>query len=68
MNWTLARAIVYLATLAASGLAIYGLATFDAATGDFDLAPFNLYTAIGAGSGLVSSTLATVAVWRKWGK
>lgn len=43
MNWNLARGLVYLACLAASGLAMAGLADFDLATGSFDLRPFNLY-------------------------
>ncbi|MCT9000533.1 hypothetical protein [Chelativorans intermedius] len=34
MNWNLARGLVYLACLAASGLAMAGLADFDLATGD----------------------------------
>lgn len=68
MNWTALRALTYLAGLAASALALYGMATFDAASGDFDLHPFNLYSALGAASGLVSSALAATAVWRGWGK
>jgi hypothetical protein len=68
MNWTLTRAIVYLAALVASGLALAGMADFDPATGTFDLAPFNLYAAAGAIAGAVSSALAFVAVVFKWGR
>ena len=42
MNWNLARGLVYLACLAASGLAMAGLADFDLATGTLDIRPFNL--------------------------
>ncbi len=67
MNWTLIRLLTYLAGLGASGLALYGLADFDPASGVFDLHSFNLYELIGAGSGVVTSALAALAVWRKWG-
>ena len=68
MNWTATRAVIYLAALVASGLALAGLADFDPATGAFDLAPFNLYAAVGALAGAVSSALAFVAVLFKWGR
>ena len=68
MTWTLARGLVYLACLAASGLALAGLAEFDLATGTLDILPFNLYALTGAAGGVVSSTLATVALWRGWGR
>ena len=51
MNWTLARGLVYLACLAASGLALAGLADFDLATGTLDIRPFNIYALTGATGG-----------------
>ncbi len=68
MSWNLARGLVYLACLAASGLAMAGLAEFDLATGTFDLKPFNLYALAGAGGGVVSSALASLALLRGWGR
>ena len=68
MNWNLTRGLVYLACLAASGLAMAGLADFDLATGTLDIRPFNLYTLTGAGGGMVSSLLASVALLRGWGR
>lgn len=67
MNWTIVRLLTYLAGLVASGLALYGLADFDPATGVFDLHSFNLYELLGAASGVITSALASLAVWRKWG-
>ena len=68
MNWNLARGLVYLACLAASGLALAGLADFDLVTGSFDLRPFNLYALTGTAGGVISSALASVALWRGWGR
>lgn len=68
MNWTLARGLVYLACLAASGLAMAGLAEFDLATGTLDIRPFNLYAVTGAAGGVVSSALASLALMRGWGR
>lgn len=68
MNWNLARGLVYLACLAASGLTIAGLADFDLTTGTLDIRPFNLYALTGAGGGVVSSMLASVALLRGWGR
>ncbi|MCV2872812.1 hypothetical protein OEZ71_10955 [Defluviimonas sp. WL0050] len=45
-----------------------GLADFDLATGTFDLRPFNLYALTGAGGGVVSSALASLALLRGWGR
>ena len=59
MNWNLARGLVYLACLAASGLAMAGLADFDLVTGSFDLRPFNLYALTGTAGGVASSALAS---------
>ena len=68
MNWNLARGLVYLACLAASGLAMAGLAEFDLATGTLDIRPFNLYALIGTGGGVLSSALASLALLRGWGR
>ena len=68
MNWNLARGLIYLACLAASGLAMAGLADFDLATGTFDLRPFNIYALTGAGGGVISSALASLALLRGWGR
>lgn len=68
MNWNIARGLVYLACLAASGLAMAGLAEFDLVTGTLDIRPFNLYALTGASGGVVSSLLASVALLRGWGR
>ena len=68
MNWTIARGLIYIACLIASGLAMAGLADFDLTTGTFDLRPFNLYALTGATGGVVSSALASFALWRGWGR
>lgn len=73
MNWNLARLLVYLACLGASVLAMAGFADFDPATGEFILKPINLYApgaalAAGALPGIVSSGLAAIALWRRWGQ
>jgi cell division protein FtsX len=47
---------------------VAGLADFDLATGTFDLRPFNLYALTGAAGGVVSSALASIALWRGWGR
>jgi len=68
MNWNLARGLIYLACLGASGLAMAGLADFDLVTSSFDLRPFNLYALTGTAGGVISSALASVALWRGWGR
>lgn len=68
MNWNLARGFVYLACLAASALAFAGLADFDSTSGTLDIRPFNLYALTGATGGTVSSLLASLALWRGWGR
>lgn len=68
MNWTAIRLLTYLSGLAASGLALYGLADFDPATGMLDLHPIDLYGFIGAAGGVLSSGLASLAVWWGWGR
>lgn len=62
------RLATYLACLGASALALSGYADFDSATGTFDLHPIDLYGAIGATGGVVSSALASLALWRGWGR
>ena len=44
------------------------MADFDLATGTLDIRPFNLYALVGAGGGVVSSALASVALLRGWGR
>lgn len=68
MTWNLARGLVYLACLAASGLTLAGLADFDTGSGTLDIHPFNLYALTGATGGVVSSALASIALWRGWGR
>lgn len=68
MTWTLTRGLVYLACLAASVLALAGLADFDSTSGTLDIHPFNLYALTGTSGGIVASTLATLALWRGWGR
>lgn len=68
MNWNLARGLVYLACLVASGLAMAGMADFDPGTGAFDLHPFNVYAAAAGISGVVASALASLALIRGWGR
>ena len=68
MNRTVIRLLTYLSGLAASGLALYGLADFDPATGMLDLHPIDLYGFIGAAGGVLSSGLASLAVWKGWGR
>ena len=68
MNWNITRLLIYVASFVASGMALAGMAEFDAASGAFDLAPFNLYAAVGAAGGVVSSGLAALALWRGWGR
>ena len=65
--WTI-RLAIYLVGFAASGLALAGYADFDSATGTFDLHPIDLYGLVGAAGGVVSSALASLALWRGWGK
>lgn len=65
--WTI-RLATYIACLGASGLALSGLADFDAATGTFDLHPIDLYGAIGAAGGVISSALASLALIKGWGR
>jgi hypothetical protein len=66
-GWSAGRLAIYLATLGASLLAMSGLATFDVTTGDLDIHPFNVYAAMGAAGGAVSSGLAAIALLRGWG-
>lgn len=68
MDWNITRLLIYVASFVASGMALAGMAEFDAASGAFDLAPFNLYAAVGAVGGVVSSGLAALALWRGWGR
>lgn len=68
MNWNLVRGLTYAAAFVASVLAMIGVADFNPATGDLTIHPFNLYAAVGALAGLVSSALAGLALFRGWGR
>jgi hypothetical protein len=57
-----------IAGVAGLALAAMGHAEFDHATGVIDLAPFNLYTLIGAIPAALSPVVAAVAVVKGWGK
>lgn len=67
-KWSMSRLAFYAVTFLASAAALSGLATFDQATGNFDLAPFNLYAAMAAASGVGASGMAFLALLRGWGK
>ena len=64
----LATYITGAAGFAGMALAAMGHATFDQATGVIDLAPFNLYTLIGAIPAALSPVVAAGAVVKGWGK
>lgn len=71
MNWDKARLAVYIGGLLASlgfVLSALGYATYNAQTGDIDILPFNIYWLAGIIAGPVSSGLAALAIWLKWGK
>jgi hypothetical protein len=61
----------------AAALSVRGLATalvvlrgalIRTGIGTFDLRPFNLDALSGAAGGVVSSALASIALWRGWGR
>ena len=66
--WTGSRFLIYLAGLAAGGLALSGYATFDAQTWMLDIAPFNLREFILTSVTTAGNGLAALALWRKWGR
>lgn len=68
MNWNIIRGLTYVATFIASILAMLGVADFNPATGHLAIHPFNLYAAVGALAGLISSALASIALFRGWGR
>lgn len=68
MNWTIVRGLTYVAGLIASALAFFGFVDFNPATGHLVIHPFNLYGAIAAVAGAVSSALAYIALLRGWGR
>ncbi len=68
MNWNFIRGLTYVATFIASILAMIGVADFNPATGQLAIHPFNLYAAMGALAGLISSALASIALLRGWGR
>lgn len=68
MNWNLVRGLTYVAMLVASLLSFFGLAEFDASTGILDIHEFNAYAAAAALAGVISSGLASIALFRGWGR
>lgn len=69
--WTKARLTIYLTTAfagVASLLALVGAASFDRATWVLDINPVDVRWLAGFIAGPMASTVATVAVWFKWGK
>lgn len=68
MNWNFVRGLTYVAAFLASALALLGVADFNPATGALTIHPFNLYAAVGALAGVVSSALASLALIRGWGR
>ena len=57
------RIVSYMLFGAALGLSVTGLATFDPATGDFDMLPFNVYSAGAA----IAALLGPFAIFKRWG-
>lgn len=57
------RIVAYMMFGAALLLSVSGLASFDTATGDFDLLPFNIYSAAGA----LGAIIAPFAIFKRWG-
>lgn len=68
MNWSKTRLLTYLLCLVATALSAAGVADFNPLTGDFILQPINLYEVAGPLAGIISSALASVALWKGWGK
>ena len=68
MNWASGRLVIYLAGLAAGGMALAGYADFDSATWVLDIRPFNLREFILTGATTAGNVLASLAVWRGWGR
>ena len=67
MTWTFSRLALYLAGIAAGGLALAGYADFDSATWTLDIKPFNLREFLLTGATTGGNALAALAVWRGWG-
>lgn len=65
--WT-GRLLIYLAGLAAGGLALSGYADFDTATWVLDIHPFNLREFLLTGTATIGNGLAALAVWKGWGR
>ena len=70
MNMTKTRGAGYLIAAAIGmGVVAMNFGTFDAATGMVDLAPINLYVAVGGVWAILGApVMALVAVIRGWGK
>ena len=65
MIW-LGRFGIYIAGLAAGGMALAGYADFDAQTWVLDIAPFNLREFILTGVAMIGNGLAAIALARGW--
>ena len=68
MNWTASRLVLYLAGLGAGALALAGYADFDSATWTLDIHPFNLREFLLTGATTAGNIVASLAVWRGWGR
>lgn len=68
MTWTASRLVLYLAGLGAGALALAGYADFDSATWTLDIRPFNLREFLLTGVTTAGNIMASLAVWRGWGK
>lgn len=66
-GWSATRLVIYVASCGAAVLAFLGMADFNWQTGDFDLHPVNIYDLASAAGGVLSSLLASIALWRGWG-
>lgn len=62
----IARLLVYLAGMGASSLSLMDIATFDPETWMLDFNPFRLDEVVRDCVTFVGSTVASLAVWRKW--
>ena len=66
MNYAIGRFLIYIAGIAAGGLALAGYADFDTATWTLDIKPFNLREFILTGAATGGNVMASLAVWRGW--
>lgn len=67
-TWKWGRFVIYLAGLAAGGLAMAGYADFDSATWELDIRPFNLKEFLLTSGTTFGNAMAMLAVWKNWGR